>query len=95
MNVFNMKKISFAVILFTIFGFSLTAAAGQKNQEPDTYNYRRGVEAFQNNKNQEALDYFNKKSAKILVTDMPIITLPFYTLAIMITARPSWQLTVH
>jgi clan AA aspartic protease (TIGR02281 family) len=78
MNVFNMKKISFAVILFTIFGFTLGAAAGQKNQEPDTYNYRRGVEAFQNNKTQEALDYFNKE-----ISENPRDGYAYYYIAVL------------
>ena len=30
---------------------------------PETYNYKRGVEAVQNEKNDEALDFFNKDLA--------------------------------
>jgi clan AA aspartic protease (TIGR02281 family) len=60
-----------------IFGFSLTVA-GQKTKEPDTYNYQRGIEAFKDNKNQEALDYFNKE-----ITDNPHNGFAFYYIALL------------
>jgi clan AA aspartic protease (TIGR02281 family) len=59
-STFVMKKLIFVVICCMTFGYSLSAD-GQKSKEPDTYNYKRGVEAFNNNNSQEALDYFNKE----------------------------------
>ena len=53
-----MKKFFF--ILFIICLFSNIAMA-QDIKRPDSYNYIRGVEALQNEKYEEALDYLNKE----------------------------------
>ncbi len=54
-----MKKsfILLALLLFCVVGM-LNA---QKVKRPDTYNYSRGVEAADNNEDEEALEYFNKE----------------------------------
>lgn len=40
---------------------SLMALAQEKNSRPSSYNYRRGVEAIQNDNAEEALEYLNKE----------------------------------
>lgn len=49
-----MKTIIYAFILASI------ACNLQAQGRPETYNYKRGLEAMQNEKMEEALDYFNK-----------------------------------
>lgn len=44
------------IILFLPF----VCHADDKIKRPESYNYLRGVEAAQNDKTEEALDYFNK-----------------------------------
>lgn len=39
---------------------SLTTVTAQKFKRPDSYNYKRGIEAVQNKNSEEALEYFNK-----------------------------------
>lgn len=73
----DMKKSIFAVLFCMVFCFSQDVA-GQKNQEPDTYNYRRGVEALQNDKDQEALDYFNKE-----ISENPRDGYAYYYIAVL------------
>ena len=48
-----MKKYLFFIL--TIFGLNLMA-----QNRPESYNYQRGLEAVQNEKTEEALEYFNK-----------------------------------
>ena len=48
-----MKKV--LVIILTFVGINLMAQT-----RPDSYNYQRGLEAVQNEKTEEALEYFNK-----------------------------------
>ncbi len=50
-------------IFFLIIFFALTVSlwAKSENKRPDTYAYTRGVEAYQEGKNQDALDWFNKE----------------------------------
>jgi clan AA aspartic protease (TIGR02281 family) len=72
-----MKKLIFAVMFCMTFG-SLIAMASQKTKEPDTYNYKRGVEAYENKKDQEALDYFNKE-----IADNPHDGYAFYYIAVL------------
>ena len=50
------RKLFTALILLVC----TSTVIAQKFKRPDSYNYQRGVEAFQNDNNQEALDYFNK-----------------------------------
>lgn len=53
-----MKK---SLIIFVILlGISCYVKA-QDIKRPDSYNYTRGVEAVQNNKVEEALEYLNKE----------------------------------
>ena len=51
------RSILLALLLFSVVGM-LNA---QKVKRPDTYNYNRGVEAADNNEDEEALEYFNKE----------------------------------
>ena len=50
----------FALLFAFIF---LSCFAQDKNTpvRPDTYNYRRGMEALQNRNNEEALEFLNKE----------------------------------
>ena len=50
-----MKKI--IVALFLLYG---TALVAQNVKRPDSYNFKRGVEAYKNDNYKEAYDYFNK-----------------------------------
>lgn len=49
----------FLLIILTFVGINLMA-----QNRPETYNYKRGVEAVQNEKSEEALDFFNKDIAE-------------------------------
>lgn len=46
-----------ALLLLVLFGAQLSA---QNVKRPESYNYLRGVEALENEKSEEALEYFNK-----------------------------------
>lgn len=46
---------------FLLLGICQVIAQGVKR--PESYNYQRGLEALQEEKYQEALDYFNKDLA--------------------------------
>ena len=70
-----MKKVFF--ILFIVCLFSNIAMA-QDIKRPDSYNYIRGVEALQNEKYEEALDYLNKE-----VNDSPKNGYAFSWLALL------------
>lgn len=50
------------ILLFLILTFVSIQAMAQNR--PETYNYKRGVEAIQNEKNDEALSFFNKDIAE-------------------------------
>ena len=47
------------VLAFIVYVSAMTVTA-QNVKRPESYNYQRGVEALQEEKNEEALDYFNK-----------------------------------
>lgn len=47
--------------LITFFALTISLWAKSENKQPDTYAYTRGVEAYQEGKNQDALDWFNKE----------------------------------
>jgi tetratricopeptide (TPR) repeat protein len=48
-------------LLILIFGLtSVSNIIAQNIKRPENYNYQRGVEAIQNEKPEEALEYFNK-----------------------------------
>lgn len=49
----------FLFLILTLVSINIMA-----QNRPETYNYRRGVEAVQNEKNDEALDFFNKDLAE-------------------------------
>lgn len=46
--------------LILIFAFS-TIVSAQKTKEPDSYNFKHGVEAFDNYSFDVAMDFFNKE----------------------------------
>ena len=52
--------------LFFVIGLLLIALSSdaQNVKRPESYNYQRGLEALQEEKYQEALDYFNKDLLK-------------------------------
>lgn len=52
-----MKKILFTIVFCTISGITIFA---QNVKRPDSYNYQRGIEAIQEEKMGDALEYFNK-----------------------------------
>ena len=52
-----MKKILFTIVFCTISGITIYA---QNVKRPDSYNYQRGIEAIQEEKMGDALEYFNK-----------------------------------
>lgn len=56
------QKIMKAKILFTtvVLSICFINLIAQNIKRPETYNYQRGLEAMQEQKQQEALDYFNK-----------------------------------
>lgn len=51
------KKRLLSTFLYLLF---VIVAQAQKVNRPESYNYQRGLEAMQEEKNEEALDYFNK-----------------------------------
>ena len=51
--------VSFLFLILTLVSINIMA-----QNRPETYNYKRGVEAVQNEKNDEALDFFNKDLAE-------------------------------
>lgn len=53
-----MRKVFFILFIVCLFGNTATA---QDIKRPDSYNYIRGIEALQNEKYEEALDYLNKE----------------------------------
>ena len=52
-----MNKILFTIVFCTISGITIFA---QNVKRPDSYNYQRGIEAIQEEKMGDALEYFNK-----------------------------------
>ena len=42
---------------------TLTEQADKEIKRPDSYNYSRGVEAYDNDNPSEAIDYFNREVA--------------------------------
>ena len=56
-----MKKVFLFLSLYLMLAISSYA---QSIKRPDSYNYKRGVEAVQNEKHEEALEYFNKDLAE-------------------------------
>lgn len=56
-----MKRI--ILILLAALALSPSIHAQRKSMEPTTYNYKRGVEAYNNNKLDEAANYFSKELA--------------------------------
>ena len=64
-----MKKILFTIIFCTISGVTIFA---QNVKRPDSYNYQRGIEAIQEEKMGDALEYFNK-----VISDNPKSGYPY------------------
>lgn len=64
-----MKKILFTIIFCTISGVTIFA---QNVKRPDSYNYQRGIEAIQEEKMSDALEYFNK-----VISDNPKSGYPY------------------
>ncbi len=56
-----MKKV--IIYFFSLF-VSVVASADNNVKRPESYNYQRGLEAYQNEKYDEAVDYFNKEIAE-------------------------------
>jgi len=54
-----MRRKIFTVIAFTV--ASIVSMAQDNIKRPDTYNYMRGLEAMQEEKYGDAIDYFNKE----------------------------------
>ena len=48
------------IIISAILLLGICQVVGQNIKRPESYNYQRGLEAMQEEKLQEALDYFNK-----------------------------------
>lgn len=48
------------ILLLTMLLIGIDQMVGQNVKRPESYNYQRGVEAVQNEKIEEALEYFNK-----------------------------------
>jgi len=48
------------LFIFVVFLIGFSQVLAQKNNRPESYNYQRGMEAMQEEKVDEALDYFNK-----------------------------------
>jgi clan AA aspartic protease (TIGR02281 family) len=48
------------IILLVMFWLGICQVVAQKLDRPDSYNYQRGLEAMQEEKKDEAIDYFNK-----------------------------------
>lgn len=55
----TMRKL-LSIMLFAATA-TLTAQADKEVKQPDTYNYNRGVEAYNKDQYDEALDYFNRE----------------------------------
>ena len=53
-----MKKVYYLIIV--LLSFAAYTSADNKIKRPESYNYQRGLEAMQNEKFDEAIDYFNK-----------------------------------
>ena len=70
-----MKKVFFISFIVCLFS---NIAMAQDIKRPDSYNYIRGVEALQNEKYEEALDYLNKE-----VNDSPKNGYAFSWLALL------------
>lgn len=49
------------IFLLTFLAVAFSAWAKSETKLPDTYAFTRGVEAYQEGKNQDALDWFNKE----------------------------------
>ena len=64
-----MKKILFTIVFCTISGITIFA---QNVKRPDSYNYQRGIEAIQEEKMGDALEYFNK-----VISDNPKSGYPY------------------
>ena len=47
-------------IIATILIIGIGQVVAQNTKRPESYNYQRGLEALQEEKRQEALDFFNK-----------------------------------
>ena len=47
-------------LIMLLFAVAISATAQDKKGRPTSYNYMRGVEAVQNEKTEEALEFFNK-----------------------------------
>ena len=56
-----MKRLLTLLLLFV--SLALTTWADKEIKRPDTYNYNRGEELYFDDKNDEALEYFNKELA--------------------------------
>ena len=61
-----MKKVYYLIIV--LLSFAAYTSADNKIKRPESYNYQRGLEAMQNEKFDEAIDYF-KNGIVILVGD--------------------------
>ena len=48
------------IIISTMLLFGVCHAEAQNIKRPDSYNYQRGIEAIQDEKMGDALEYFNK-----------------------------------
>ena len=55
-----MKNISIWILLFGFMMMGIEAYA-EKFKRPDTYNYQRGLEAFQNDNYDEAFEYLSRE----------------------------------
>ena len=53
------------IIISAILLLGICQVVGQNIKRPESYNYQRGLEAMQEEKLQEALDYFNKDLKKM------------------------------
>lgn len=56
-----MKRLLTLLLLFTT--LTLTTWADKEIKRPNTYNFNRGAELYFDDKNDEALEYFNKELA--------------------------------
>ena len=48
------------IFFLTFLAVAISAWAKSETKLPDTYAFTRGVEAYQEGKNQDSLDWFNK-----------------------------------
>ena len=60
---YNMRNYIWKIVLLTVvlMPFTGTAKTEKKVQQPDTYAYTRGIEAYNEEKPQDALDWFNRE----------------------------------